>query len=213
MQLPAVPDFTVVTSAETTRYCFGEGLPAAYDYHVPPITSLVDDYLAAGQTLEFIDVGVLDVATRQRSAASMLEKHKALVLVESAGVSDAAGAALLAFARSGGSVIVRGSALARNSDGVSVPLGFATPLGQALGLRRAAAGPPAGAAVFTSRNISKTANPEWWRLVATPGSSSTQLDGAVGPGLTIHVVDRVTNNGESDECIVPWHSIRAGSTS
>eukprot|EP01043_Picozoa_sp_COSAG02_P064866 COSAG02_NODE_9616_length_2160_cov_1.447356_1_plen_595_part_10 len=193
--LVAVPSFAVVTSPETTRGFFGDGLPAAYDYHVPPIPSLVKHYIAAGQTLDFVDAGAFDAVTKQASAPSILEQHKLVVLPETAGLSDAGGAALLAFARGGGSVIVVGGALARRADGLPASGGFATPLGRALGLRRTVNGSPAGTAAITSRNISQSANPEWWRLLSSSGSNSTQLSGAVGDGTIIHAVESLKNRG------------------
>ena len=53
-----------------------------------------------------------------------------------------AGAALLAFARGGGSVAVVGSALATRADGMAAPGGFATPLGEALQLQHSPRRPP-----------------------------------------------------------------------
>lgn len=199
--LVAVPSFAILTSAETTRRFFGPGLPSAFDTHVPPIPALVERYLAEGQTLAFLDVSELEGS----GAATTLAQHKVVVLPETAGLSDAAGAELLAFARSGGAVVVVGGALARGANGAATPNGFATPLGQALGLRRRAAGPLAGAATIASRNISQSANPEWWRLLsplthggAASGSTATQLDGPVGAGLTLHTVKPTKGGTEGD---------------
>ena len=187
--LEAVPSFAVVTSAGTTRRFFGPGLPAVYDFQVPPIPTLIQRYMADGQTLEFIDAGELEHAAQQHSAAQMLGRHKLVVLPEVAELSNMAGAALLAFARSGGSVIAVGSALAHAAGGKPATNGFATPLGRALKLRRASDGPET--AMIISRNVSVSSNPEWWRLLNPFDSASRQqLDGgAVGSGLTIHAVE------------------------
>ena len=93
--------------------------------------------------------------------------------------------------RGGGSVAVVGSALATGADGMAAPGGFATALGKALQLQRTADGPAPGAATITSRNVSSSSNPEWWRLV----SSGKELDGPTGPGLTLHAVEPSSGGG------------------
>jgi hypothetical protein len=208
-QLVAVPSFAVVTSAETSRRFFGPGLPAAYESYVPPIPDLVGRYLAAGQTLGFIGADELDRAAQQHSSAPTLGHHKVIVLPETAGLSDEAGAALLAFGRGGGSVVVVGSALAHGADGVAAPDGFATPLGQALQLRRTAAGPAVGSATIASRNVSTSSNPELWRLLRP---TQGPLDGAVGAGLTLHAVEPLQATGGGGAVVLATATLAGGAT-
>jgi hypothetical protein len=157
----AVTSFAVVTSAATSRRFFGPGMPAEYAYHVPPIPAMLSGYLAQGQTLGFVDAAALAAA----SPSDLVRRHKLVVLPETTGVSDEAGATLLGFARQGGAVIVSGGALLYGADGAAFG-SFASPLGKALGLTHA--GAISSAADVGGFNVSQTSNPEWWRLLTLP---------------------------------------------
>jgi hypothetical protein len=165
-EFAAVPSFTVVTSARTTQRLLGVGLPPQYDTHVPPLGELTSRYLAAAQTLAFVDAEELPAFERlPRSSAGPTIVAPGTVL------SAAQGEQLLQYAAGGGAVILSGGAGLYDEDDRAVTGGFgATPLGAALGLkplRRLHAN-------VSATNVSRSSNPEWFRLL-TPQKADGQL--------------------------------------
>ena len=155
-ELQAVPSFAVVVSSPTAQRFFGAGLPQEYKTHVPPIPGLVSTYLEQAQTLAFVDAD---------QAIGSLASHKLVVLPETTGLAEHDGQAILDFAKMGGAVILSGGSLLYGVDNAALGQ-FSTPLGAALGLEHR--GVAAADAVVASTNVSKTANPEWWRLLTPP---------------------------------------------
>eukprot|EP01043_Picozoa_sp_COSAG02_P045240 COSAG02_NODE_4119_length_5750_cov_1.948151_4_plen_230_part_00 len=90
------------------------------------------------------------------------------------------GAELLAFAERGGALVISGGALLFDEHGS--PLGtFTGPLGNALGLAWEGAHVAAAAAGATL-NITKRANPEWWRLLSLDGVHPDATASTAGVG-------------------------------
>ena len=162
-RLRAVSSFGLVTTEQTTERFFGPGMPAGYAQHVPAVHDLVQRYLAASQTVDFCS------ASGEGRLGCDLGAQKLVVLPETTlptgaeGAAEGLGKTLVDYALGGGSVVVAGGALLFDADGAARG-SFASPLGSALGLdwsRTHAASSLAGASV----NVSRTANPEWWRLL------------------------------------------------
>jgi hypothetical protein len=180
-EFSAVSSFAVVTSPQTTRRFFGPGLPAQYDTAVPALRDMLDHYLNDGQTMAFCPASLQGELTNcDLHADPRNGGHKIVVLPETTlpapGPHDgnaarrqpAAGADLLAFAERGGAVIVSGGALLFDEHGSPLGAFAGGPLGTALGL--AWEGTHGAAATEgASLNITRRANPEWWRLLSFDG--------------------------------------------
>ena len=94
------PTLTVIMLARTTQRHLGVGLPSQYDSHVPPLGELTGRYMAAAQTLSFVDADYLPpFESLPRSSAGPTVVAAGTVL------SAAAGAQLLQYASGGGAVI------------------------------------------------------------------------------------------------------------
>eukprot|EP01046_Picozoa_sp_COSAG06_P035162 COSAG06_NODE_3749_length_4946_cov_30.291521_6_plen_326_part_00 len=176
----AVSSFAVVTSGETARRFFGP-VPTGYETHVPAVSSLVRHYLSTAQTVDFCPLSDADGLACDLHGDPRAGGHKLVVLPETTVSAKAAagagfGADLVDFANRGGSVVVAGGALLFGEDGALLR-SFATPLGSALGLEWSGTHTAiAGASV----NISRTANPEWWRLLTLKQGGGGGSEGGGG---------------------------------
>lgn len=184
----AVSSFAVVTSPHTTRRFFGPGLPEQYTTAVPALRNMIDHYLKSSQTMAFCpiaDSGLdCDLHSDPRSGG-----HKIVVLPETTmpQSGDSVGKQLLAFAERGGAVVVSGGALLFDENGL--PLGsFASPIGKALGLTWSGT-LEARTTAGSKLNITKQANPEWWRLLSLDAfHAGASMLGATPSSCDLNVV-------------------------
>eukprot|EP01045_Picozoa_sp_COSAG04_P017866 COSAG04_NODE_1613_length_6165_cov_3.524069_8_plen_285_part_00 len=152
-------------------------------------------YLAASQTVDFCS------ASGEGRLGCDLGAQKLVVLPETTlpsaeGAAEGLGKTLVDYALGGGSVVVAGGALLFDADGAARG-SFASPLGSALGLDWSRTH-PASSLKLASVNVSRTANPEWWRLLtvdATMLGTTSPLQAVAPAGPDTLTLATVTLRG------------------